>query len=249
MHLFFFLVATKVFFFGSDLLYLQVEDELSGLSNFIPVLFSDKEVCSEMRKMQQTVDESFLRMDPDFSGTNSLCETHIRAQAAISEFLVDIGWLLKEPPSENLYSDLSASQIQRLVCLLNFLIENESTVILERILLILWKLIDEFEAKGGNGGSDGADIDILKTKMEFARDFLCPKLQRIGATELFSGFSALSSPSYVLSAVEVNQVRMSLPNIYLCINHGLWIINSSLMVSWKTVLSVSFPFSSVWQVL
>ncbi|PKI68821.1 hypothetical protein CRG98_010878 [Punica granatum] len=183
--------------------FVEVENE-SGLSNFIPVLFGDKEVCSEMRKIQQSVEGSFSTRDSDFPGASSSCESFIPGQTAISEFLVDIGWLLKEPPSENLHSALSASQIQRLICVLNFLIENESTVILEKILLILRKLMEEFEVNSGSGDSCNAEIDALRIRMDYAQDFLFQKLQRIGVPPLCSGFSALKEDS--------NTQRSSLKN-------------------------------------
>ncbi|KAK4795650.1 hypothetical protein SAY86_027976 [Trapa natans] len=176
--------------------FIEVEDEFSGLSNFIPVLFSDKEVCSEMKRIQQTVEESFQKMDSDFSGTDFSCKTLIEGKNTISEFLVDIGWLLKEP-LENPYNDLSAWHMQRFTCLLNFLMENESTVILEKILPILSKLMGEFGCTGAYRSFNGVDIDILNAKMEFAKDFLCNKLQSVGATDPFPGLSDLNSPTSV----------------------------------------------------
>lgn len=198
---------------------MQVENE-SGLSNFIPVLFGDKEVCSEMRIIQQVIDDSFS--NSDFPGTKPLSETIIWRQGAISEFLVDVGWLLKEPSSENLHHSLSASQIQQLAGLLNFLMENGSTVILEKILLILRNLMAKFEVNSGNGGSHGANIDVLMKKVEFARDFLRRRHEKMGGLVLHSQFSALKSPNDVPAAIQVDQARMSLPKtIY--INYGSWI--------------------------
>ncbi|KAK4753167.1 hypothetical protein SAY87_021965 [Trapa incisa] len=191
--------------------FIEVENE-SGLSNFVPILFADKETCSEMRMIQQTMDDSFSKRDSDFPSTKPLCETFIWRQDAISEFLVDIGWLLKEPSSESLHHSLSASQIRQLTGLLNFLTENGSTVILEKILLILQNLMDRFEVNSGNRGSLGADIDVLMKKMEFARESICHKVRQIGGSLLHTGFSAPKSPNDVLSSVQVDQARMSLPN-------------------------------------
>ncbi|KAK4744375.1 hypothetical protein SAY87_010687 [Trapa incisa] len=196
--------------------FIEVENE-SGLSNFIPVLFADKEVCSEMRIIQQTMDDSFSKSNPDFLSTKSFSETFIWRQETISEFLVDIGWLLKEPSLESLHHSITASQIRQFTGLLNFLMESGSTVILEKIFLILQNLMDRFEVDSGNRGSLGADIDFLMKKMDIARDSICCRSPQFGGS-LPSGVSAPKSPNDVISPVQVDQARMSLPNR--CMENG-----------------------------
>ncbi|KAA8527510.1 hypothetical protein F0562_034775 [Nyssa sinensis] len=79
--------------------FIEVENQ-SGLSNFIPILIGDKETCSEMKTMQQKFDASFCSKQSQFAAANSLsdsCEVSLLRQRAVSGFLLDIAWLLKEP--------------------------------------------------------------------------------------------------------------------------------------------------------
>lgn len=108
----------------------------SGLSNFIPVLIADKEICSEMKTLQQKLDSSLLSKQFRSASGGSICsscETFTLSHAS-SDLLVDIAWLLKDTTSENFDRVMTASQIQRYCHLLDFLMCNESTVILKKIL-------------------------------------------------------------------------------------------------------------------
>ncbi|KAG2395799.1 Squamosa promoter-binding-like protein [Vigna angularis] len=115
--------------------FIEVENE-SGLSNFIPVLIADKETCSEMKILQQKLDSSLLSNQFRSASGGSICsscETFTLSHTS-SDLLVDIAWLLKDTTSENFDRVITASQIQRYCHLLDFLMCNESTVMLEKIL-------------------------------------------------------------------------------------------------------------------
>ncbi|ESW19842.1 hypothetical protein PHAVU_006G159700 [Phaseolus vulgaris] len=115
--------------------FIEVENEC-GLSNFIPVLIADKEICSEMKTLQQKLDSSLLSKQFRSASGGSICsscETFTLSHTS-SDLLVDIAWLLKDTTSENFDRVMTASQIQRYCHLLDFLMCNESTVMLKKIL-------------------------------------------------------------------------------------------------------------------
>ncbi|KAG8480960.1 hypothetical protein CXB51_025645 [Gossypium anomalum] len=143
--------------------FIEVENQ-SGLSNFIPVLIGDKEVCSEMKSIQQRFDASVFQERSIFSATGSLfeaCETSTSQHRAYSEFLLDIAWLLREPTLENFKETMASSQILRFNRLLSFLIQNESTFILKK------KILQSEDC----GGDD-------RKYMNHARDILSNELQK-----------------------------------------------------------------------
>ncbi|OMO53755.1 Transcription factor, SBP-box [Corchorus capsularis] len=155
--------------------FIEVENQ-SGLSNFIPVLIGDKEICSEMKSIQQRLDVSLFGERSKFSATVSLleaCKASSLRQKAYSELLLDIAWLLREPKLENIQETMASSQIQRFNCLLSFLIDNKLTVILKKVLKNL-KIVVE---KIGFNGTNDSDIRLLQKHMEYARDILSNEVQ------------------------------------------------------------------------
>ncbi|XP_071705262.1 squamosa promoter-binding-like protein 7 [Rutidosis leptorrhynchoides] len=110
--------------------FIEVENE-SGLSNFIPILVADEEVCSEIKTMQMKYYLTLHSQDSESTSPTSSCEV---AVTKFSELLVDIAWLLKQPIVEDMECDMMSSELQRFVILINFLIEYESTTVLKRVL-------------------------------------------------------------------------------------------------------------------
>ncbi|KAG4126565.1 hypothetical protein ERO13_D10G164500v2 [Gossypium hirsutum] len=156
--------------------FIEVENQ-SGLSNFIPVLIGDKEVCSEMKSIQQRFDASVFQERSIFSTTGSLfeaCEMSTSQHRAYSEFLLDIAWLLREPKLENFKETIASSQILRFNRLLSFLIQNESTIILKKILQNL-KIVVEMI---GFDGTNDSGVRLLQKYMNHARDILSDELQK-----------------------------------------------------------------------
>ncbi|XP_012455433.2 squamosa promoter-binding-like protein 7 isoform X1 [Gossypium raimondii] len=156
--------------------FIEVENQ-SGLSNFIPVLIGDKEVCSEMKSIQQRFDASVFQERSIFSTTGSLveaCEMSTSQHRAYSEFLLDIAWLLREPKLENFKETMASSQILRFNRLLSFLIQNESTIILKKILQNL-KIVVEMI---GFDGTNDSGVRLLQKYMNHARDILSDELQK-----------------------------------------------------------------------
>ncbi|KAF8038164.1 hypothetical protein BT93_B0892 [Corymbia citriodora subsp. variegata] len=155
--------------------FIEVENH-SGLSNFIPVLIGNKEVCSEMRMIQQRVDKSLLNEGlqiSDIGYSPDSCRAFSRGQATLSEFILDIAWMLKEPASENLHHILPVSQIQRFSSLLSFLMHHDSSIVLEKILQRLDVLMENVELTSESStGKNDADFRLLNTQIDQARECL-----------------------------------------------------------------------------
>ncbi|XP_024027509.1 squamosa promoter-binding-like protein 7 [Morus notabilis] len=166
--------------------FIEVENE-AGLSNFIPVLIGDKETCSEMKVIQQRLDESLLKDGPCVSPIASLsnsCDASSLRQSAITELILDVAWLLKKPGSEGFQQILTASQVQRLNRLLSLLISVESTTILERILQNMKSVMDKLKLTDECSGISDADLRLLQKYMDYAHQLSYQKLQKDGSSDL-----------------------------------------------------------------
>ncbi|KAG4945829.1 hypothetical protein JHK87_041836 [Glycine soja] len=161
--------------------FIEVENE-SGLSNFIPVLIGDKEICTEMKTLQQKLDVSLLSKQFQSASGGSICsscETFALSHTSSSDLLVDIAWLLKDTTSENFDRVMTASQIQRYCHLLDFLICNDSTIILGKILPNLIILTESMESNNVviNRTSD-VDITQLLNHIHNASNVIYQKHQQ-----------------------------------------------------------------------
>ncbi|GLT42027.1 hypothetical protein SLA2020_160510 [Shorea laevis] len=182
--------------------FVEVENE-SGLSNFIPILIGDKETCSEVKLIQQKFDASLFpegSKSVAISGLSELCEVSALRQAAYSEFVLDIAWLLREPTLENLQEFMMSSQIKRFNCLLNFLIQNESAIILGRILGNLKIMMDKMGLNGAVSGINDAvsgindaDMRLLQKYVDDAQLILNNKLQKSESSSLLSEYNIIES--------------------------------------------------------
>ncbi|KAF8401584.1 hypothetical protein HHK36_012529 [Tetracentron sinense] len=171
--------------------FIEVENE-AGLSNFIPVLFGDKEICSEINIVQQRFDEFLCSKRSLFAVNDShsdLCEVSVSRQTAFSELLLDIAWLLKEPRLENIQTLLTSRQFQRFNWLLNFLVQNEYITILEKILESLKFVMDKVELHSPINRTDDADMRLFQKYINHAREVVCQRLQQSGGLVLQSGNS------------------------------------------------------------
>ncbi|KAI7741051.1 hypothetical protein M8C21_021795 [Ambrosia artemisiifolia] len=142
--------------------FIEVENE-SGLSNFIPILIADKEVCSEIKIMQTKYYSTLGSKDSE----SSFCEVD-----KFSEVLVDMAWLLKQPIVEDMERAMMSSQLQRFNFLLNFLIEYESTTVLKRVLESVKNRITE------NGDIVETDRTLLQGTVNHATEVLNQRLEK-----------------------------------------------------------------------
>lgn len=144
--------------------------------------------------LQQRFGSSVCSNVPDFSASTSSCQVYVSRQTKLSELITDIAWLLKGPVLEAMQPQTSI-HINRINNLLSFLLENESTAILNRMLSYVETEIDK------NLGADIADADIklLHANMDNARDLLCQNLQGKGNPMKYSRRSSLGEGSFCQS--------------------------------------------------
>ncbi|CAN1284035.1 Squamosa promoter-binding-like protein 7 [Linum perenne] len=159
--------------------FIEVENG-SGLSNFIPVLVGDKQICSEMEVIQQ-------RLKLSSNGRGLHCEISETRQRILSELIVDVAWLLKAPSQEAIRQMAASSQIQRFVSLLQFLIRHESTFILGKILSNLKIIVGAINVINGNMD---ADAKVLKQYMDEASRFLHRKANSSNGLAFMSEFTS-----------------------------------------------------------
>ncbi|KAI3716826.1 hypothetical protein L1987_68006 [Smallanthus sonchifolius] len=142
---------------------LMVENE-SGLSNFIPILVADEEICSEIKIMQKKYYSTLHSKD----SKSSSCEVAVNK---FSEVLVDIAWLLKQPIVEDTECAILSSQLQRFTFLLDFLIEYESTTVLKRVLHCVKMRITR-------SSTSEADKTLLQETVNHATEVLNQRLEK-----------------------------------------------------------------------
>ncbi|KAL6971378.1 Squamosa promoter-binding-like protein [Sarracenia purpurea var. burkii] len=157
--------------------FIEVENE-SGLSNFIPILIGNEEICSEMKMMEHRFESSFL---------SNACEVSIMRQTAFSQFILDTAWLLRKPALQDIGQILTFSQIGRFNQLLTFLIDNKSTSILERVLQYTETMIDKMKLNNLADGISDTDMKLLKGNLDHAREILCQRLWENGDSLQDSG--------------------------------------------------------------
>ncbi|XP_021908865.1 squamosa promoter-binding-like protein 7 [Carica papaya] len=192
--------------------FIEVENE-SGLSNFIPVLIGDEETCCEIRSIQQKFGTSLFPKGQQFGAKNLLpnsCETFIVRQKAFSELLLDIAWLLKEPASESSQQTIASCQIQRLNCLLSFLIHTKSVTILEKVFQNIKILIGnmELDSKDDNGSND--DARLLQQYMNSAREVLNEKDKRSADSVLRPEYD-MAETNYGSQSSSQDDIRSTIP--------------------------------------
>ncbi|XP_077219265.1 squamosa promoter binding protein-like 7 [Tasmannia lanceolata] len=156
--------------------FIEVEND-SGLSNFVPVLFGDRQICSELQIIQQRFDDSLCskNIGTGIVNTDTLpdsCEFFVSRQTAISELVLDIAWLLKEPQLDKNANLRTKTETQRLNCLLDFLIHNESFAILGGVLESLKVVLDTDVLCNSVDKIYDADMRLFCKHMNHARKIL-----------------------------------------------------------------------------
>lgn len=158
---------------------MQVENEF-GLSNYIPVLVADKDVCAEMEVIQQKCVQTFYSKSSDCEADK--CDIYMQRHATLSEFVLDIAWLLKKPTSESFQDNLTSSQIATYVSVLNYLMHNDSYTLLDRVLKSLSIRISSAEKSNPGYTTCEDGIRLLHKKMDQARIIFRQKQSDIKST-------------------------------------------------------------------
>lgn len=173
--------------------FIEVENE-SGLSNFIPILIGDENICSEMEVMKHHFGSS---------------PRSKLSQTAFSEFLLDVAWLMKDPASENIGNISVLTQIRRFRHLLNFLISNNSTALLEKVFQSMKSFINQIKSNELVNGIGDDDMKLFHECMDQAREILSGKFEHKKGLFVQSGNilaregSFQSCPEETLSVVPI----------------------------------------------
>ncbi|GAA0186432.1 hypothetical protein LIER_33720 [Lithospermum erythrorhizon] len=175
---------------ASDVLgpaFIEVENEF-GLSNFIPVLIGNQEICTEMKLIQQRLGISYTSKRRQLAPTCSLCDVSVSQQLRLSEFILDVAWLLREPLMDDL-AFVPSTQIRRFIHLTKFLIENESSSILARVLHSMKVLV---ERNPLTGVSD-VDMRLFWSNIDIAKDKLSRRKLELDSVMMAVNFPVGSS--------------------------------------------------------
>ncbi|KAK9139495.1 hypothetical protein Scep_009176 [Stephania cephalantha] len=171
--------------------FVEVENE-SGLSNFIPILFGDRQTCHEMQMVQQIFNRSLPSRHSEHAFPEvkqASCEELVLRQTSMSELLLDIAWLLKEPRLEHMKEFVSSLQIQRLNCVLDFLVQNECTILLEKLLRYS-KFITSAE-KLCNSTCEINDVELYQQLVRRATNIVHQRFPHVGSVIMHSGLTVL----------------------------------------------------------
>ncbi|XP_074573993.1 squamosa promoter-binding-like protein 9 [Curcuma longa] len=135
--------------------FVEVEN-VSGLSNFIPVLVGSKDICSELKRIEDVFTGSCYDGNFVFHVDSSVsCNVLMSRQYYMSTLLLDIAWVLKTPHPEDKEHFWSLINVDRITTLLKFLLPNKCLSILRVIVchlddIILVKGFDKPESWTSN---------------------------------------------------------------------------------------------------
>lgn len=156
--------------------FIEVENE-SGISNFIPILIGNKQICSELEKLRGA-----LTHHPNVHEDNNVSsavfpntvfnQADMARQIDMSDLLMDIAWLLKGPCNECNRSSFSLLNVRRLTYILQFSLRNELISVLKAILKYVSIMIDRVNFHSVEKLTVRADLVQLLEYMETATEFL-----------------------------------------------------------------------------
>ncbi|MQL76886.1 hypothetical protein Taro_009278 [Colocasia esculenta] len=173
--------------------FVEVENEC-GISNFLPVLFGNQNICTEMMKLQESPNDSLsLDIVSQTGGTEvipCLCDKFVSSQTSTSDLLLDIAWFLKEPASDRSEILSSLLHIQRLNCLLKHLLQNESFSTLERLLDYLDILTEGKDLREFTSTVCDPEVEFFLTCVSKVRNILHKRRQLNRKSDLDSGDSS-----------------------------------------------------------
>lgn len=131
--------------------------------------------------MQHKFDRYQVSKESKVAATGSSFEHFVSRQKYLSEIILDVAWLFKEPAPVNTQNIPVSFQIQRFNYILEILIENESTAMLERALKYMKVVMDNCLTTG----IADADMRVYQRNINQATDILGQKLpQKVDSTLL-----------------------------------------------------------------
>lgn len=173
--------------------FIEVENKL-GLSNFIPILIGDKQVCYELENLQGAL-TYHPNVHEDISVSNAVfdnaafSEVNVTKQIGMSDLLVDIAWLLNEPCKDYNKSFLGSLNVKRLKYMLQFSMQNELISVLKAILKHVGIMIHEVGFQNPENLNVSADFGELLEHMRTAKEFLNQRIQHKERSKIDSGHS------------------------------------------------------------
>ncbi|KAI0489439.1 hypothetical protein KFK09_029282 [Dendrobium nobile] len=173
--------------------FIEVENE-SGISNFIPILIGDKQLCSELKNFHGAL-TYYPNAREDNSVSNAVFDNaafskvNVTKQIDMSDLLVDIAWLLNEPCKDYNKSFLGSLNVQRLKYILQFSMQNELISVLKVILKNASIMIHEVGFQKSENLTVSSDFGELLEYMKIAREFLNQRIQHKERTKLNAGHS------------------------------------------------------------
>lgn len=170
--------------------FIEVENEY-GISNFIPILIGDKQICSEFQMLEQELVKSGFCSRSNHglavgSSSSDICEQNLVKRQSILELLVDIGWVLKDPESDEDKVPVNFLHIQRLNCLFSYLINGHFLAITEKVLHSPKVVKMLRQVYGKSNEVNGADMKLLQNYVEHAWQSLRKKRDYKGTTDFQS---------------------------------------------------------------
>ncbi|PKA60901.1 Squamosa promoter-binding-like protein 9 [Apostasia shenzhenica] len=159
--------------------FIEVENE-SGVSNFIPVLIGDKQICHELESLQGIFTRS-PSLHVENIASSAVCgdtatfrRLNFTQQIDMSDLLLDIAWLLKEPCEDTTEYFWGSLNVERVVHLLRFAIQNDLISVLKAVV----RYVDIGFSKSMNLSVD-ADTGLLLNYMKNAKEILNQKRQHM----------------------------------------------------------------------
>ncbi|WOK95967.1 squamosa promoter-binding-like protein 9 [Canna indica] len=211
--------------------FIEVEN-VSGISNFIPVLVGNKETCSELERMEEVLygssyASSFMSQNVITDFSPGMCGILSSRQYGMSSLLLDIAWLLKTPTPEEKEVFWNSINLQRITHLLKFLIESELSGVLQMVMHHLDNIIlIKGSEKSDNGISD-VDQNLFHEYFNHARKVLYQRMGHVMGSEVEQR-SATSGSLMSQSSGRTNMGDKS------CANQDDEVIGESLLsTSWQ----------------
>lgn len=129
--------------------------------------------------MQHKFDKYQVSKESKVAATSSSFELFVLRQKYLSELILDVAWLFKEPAPVNMQNIPVSFQIQRFNYILEVLIENESTAMLQRALKYMKIVMDNCLTTG----IADADMRVYQRNINQVTDILGQKLpQKVDST-------------------------------------------------------------------
>ena len=168
-----------------------------GLSNFVPILFGSKQLCSELERIHDVLSgSSNSNLFGELPGASSDPYERRKVQkAAMSGFLIDIGWLIRKPTHDDFKNVLSSTNIERWVCILKFLIQNDFINVLEIIVKSMENIMGSEVLSNLERGKLEDHVTAFLGYVSHARNIINSRPNNDEKTKLETRWISVSSPN------------------------------------------------------